>query len=60
VLHWVDDQGDDVWIFGPLFDRVPEPACAAELWRGVRHLAVHAVFRELKRGRPDPPDLAST
>jgi 2-hydroxychromene-2-carboxylate isomerase len=57
VLHWTDDAGQDVWIFGPLFDRLVEPACAAEIWRGVRHLAVHPWFKELKRGRRDVPDL---
>lgn len=60
VLHWREDGGADVWIFGPLFDCAPAPACAAELWRGVRHLAVHPMFKELKRGRSGEPDLAST
>jgi 2-hydroxychromene-2-carboxylate isomerase len=60
VLHWTDDHAEDVWIFGPLFDRAPDPPCAAELWRGVRHLAVHAMFKELKRGRTGPPDLSTT
>ena len=60
ILHWTDDQGQDVWIFGPLFDPVPDAPCAAELWRGVRHLAVHDMFKELKRGRRQPPDVASS
>jgi len=58
ILRW-DDEGTDVWVFGPLFDRVPEAPCAAELWRGVRHLAVHAMFKELKRGRSGHPDVTS-
>lgn len=60
ILHWTDDQAQDVWVFGPLLDRAPEPECAAELWRGVRHLAVHDMFKELKRGRPGPPHLDTT
>lgn len=60
ILQWSDDQGQDVWVFGPLFDRVVDPACAAELWRGVRHLAVHDVFKELKRGRSGEPDLRAS
>ena len=60
VLHWIDDQGQDVWIFGPLFDTVPDAPCAAELWRGVRGLAVHSMFKELKRGRRTAPDVASS
>lgn len=59
VLHWTDDQAQDVWVFGPLFDRVLDPACAAELWQGVRHLAVHSAFKELKRGRSGGPDLTN-
>src|SRR3712207_5518897 len=53
ILHWTDDQGQDVWIFGPLFDRVVDAPCAAEVWQGVRHLAVHGWFKELKRGRSE-------
>ena len=60
VLHWTDDRAKDVWIFGPLFDHVPDAPCCAELWRGVRHLAVHDMFKELKRGRKSPPDIASS
>jgi hypothetical protein len=60
ILHWTDDQAQDVWIFGPLVDHVPDAPCAAELWRGVRHLAVHDMFKELKRGRKHPPDVASS
>jgi hypothetical protein len=60
VLHWMDDQGQDVWIFGPLFDTVPDAPCAAELWRGVRGLAVHPMFKELKRGRRTALDVASS
>ncbi len=60
ILHWTDDGARDVWIFGPLLDEVPDEACAAEIWRGVRHLAVHAPFKELKRGRTGGPDLASS
>ena len=60
VLHWTDDRAADVWIFGPLFDHVPDAPCCAELWRGVRHLAVHDMFKELKRGRKSPPDIASS
>lgn len=60
ILHWTDDQAQDVWVFGPLLDRAPDPECAAELWRGVRALAVHAMFKELKRGRPGPPRLDTT
>lgn len=55
ILQWTHD-GREVWIFGPLFDRVVEPECAAEVWRGVRDLAVHGWFKELKRGRTAPPD----
>lgn len=60
ILHWTDDRAQDIWVFGPLFDHVPDAPCCAELWRGVRHLAVHDMFKELKRGRKSPPDLASS
>lgn len=60
VLRWVDERGEDVAIFGPLLDSVPDPACAAEVWLGVRHLAVHGFFKELKRGRHGPPDPAAS
>ena len=60
ILHWTDDRAQDVWIFGPLFDAVPDGPCSAELWRGVRHLAVHDVFKELKRGRKSRPNLAAS
>jgi 2-hydroxychromene-2-carboxylate isomerase len=57
ILHWTDAGGEDVWVFGPLFDRVVDAACAGEVWRSVRQLAVHGFFKELKRGREDEPDL---
>lgn len=60
VITWVTDDGREVAMFGPILSDLPEPAVAAEQWRGVRALAGFSGFDELKRGTRAPLDLAAT
>lgn len=53
------DGGDGNAIFGPVISKDPTDADAVELWRHTAWLTRHGNFAELKRGRPELPDLAS-
>lgn len=55
VLTW-----EDVAVFGPIIDEVPDAATSGELWRHVRGLAEIGAFAELKRGRRRHPQLATS
>lgn len=52
------DGGDGRGIFGPVISTLPDDGEAIELWRHTEWLTRNASFAELKRGRPNLPDLA--
>ena len=49
--------GEGAAIFGPVISTLPSDDDAVELWRHVSWLARYENFSELKRDRPQPPDL---
>jgi protein-disulfide isomerase-like protein with CxxC motif len=51
------DGGEGPAIFGPVISTLPSDDDAVELWRHVSWLARYENFSELKRDRPQPPDL---
>ena len=51
------DGGKGNAIFGPVISVVPDDAEAVELWRHTEWLTRNGNFAELKRGRPNLPDL---
>lgn len=51
------DSGAGNAIFGPVISLVPDDDEAIELWRHTEWLTRYGNFAELKRGRPNLPDL---
>lgn len=51
------DGGTGNAIFGPVISTVPDDDTAVELWRHTLWMTRHGDFAELKRGRPNLPDL---
>jgi predicted DsbA family dithiol-disulfide isomerase len=51
------DGGDGPAIFGPVLTHLPDDETSVELWRHVLWLNRYGNFSELKRGRPQLPDL---
>lgn len=52
----LDGEGGPA-IFGPVVSELPSDADAVELWRHTAWLVRYRNFAELKRARPQPPDL---